>query len=706
MPLRALLTTALLVVTPLLAVAQPPANPVVSIPRVMTISGVFQPADGQPPRPVETIVLALYTRSDGGEPIWEEVQAISLDAEGRYTVVLGVTRRDGIPPDVVEAGAEWLGVRFDRPLEHESARTRLTSVPYALRAASADTLGGRPASDYLLAPSAAGESSRATRTGTSGDAARDTTAAEQPVTANLVLPGSTNYLAKYVNSVDLGASAIAESAGRLGLGTTAPADQLHVQFTNTNGTLTGLAVQNLGNTVASYSGMLFYDQNGALGQFQGFNNSTHEYRINNIAQASGVFNGSINFMIGSTSRLLVATNGNVGIGTSNPDGVLEASNANSSSPLTNVLATSFAGSSPSASLFVGRKARGTSSAPAAVLAGDALSGFLAAGFGNTSFSGSRGGMLVAAAEDWTDADQGTNLIFNTTALGTVAPTTKMTIDSVGNVGIGTDPAGTLHVARTGGSQFYLDAFSGSAEIAIRRANGTAAAPTPVLQTEELGIVGAGGYDGTTMVSLSAGFGIYAMEDWTSTARGSAIIFGATPIGATDPEVVLGMLPSGFVGIGTPPDVNGAPTAMDRLQVFGDIRVGTSGTDGCLRNFAGTGIAGTCSSDRRFKRDITPFASMLGKVAALQPVHYRWRAAEFPAKHFSDAPAVGLIAQDVEEVLPELVVTNDDGYKAIDYSQLPLLTIQAVKELKTENDLLKSRLAEVERLLDQLRSLVK
>jgi hypothetical protein len=53
--------------------------------------------------------------------------------------------------------------------------------------------------------------------------------------------------------------------------------------------------------------MLFYDQNGVLGQFQGFNNSTHEYRINNIARnpISGAFNGSINFMIGGSSRFRV-----------------------------------------------------------------------------------------------------------------------------------------------------------------------------------------------------------------------------------------------------------------------------------------------------------------------------------------------------------------------------------------------------------------
>ena len=153
------------------------------------------------------------------------------------------------------------------------------------------------------------------------------------------------------------------------------------------------------------------------------------------------------------------------------------------------------------------------------------------------------------------------------------------------------------------------------------------------------------------------------------------------------------MPGGNVGIGT---FNDFPTIADKLQVFGDIRVGTTGTNGCLRNFAGTGIAGTCSSDRRFKKDITPFSHVLEQVTALQPVHYSWRTADFPAQHFGDGRAYGLIAQDVEQVLPELVVTNDDGFKAVDYSKLPLLTIQAVKDLKAENDGLKQRIAELEK----------
>ena len=93
--------------------------------------------------------------------------------------------------------------------------------------------------------------------------------------------------------------------------------------------------------------------------------------------------------------------------------------------------------------------------------------------------------------------------------------------------------------------------------------------------------------------------------------------------------------------------------------------------------------------------------MLDKLTALQPVHYFWRASEFPDRHFGDTQNYGLIAQDVEQVLPELVATDSDGYKAVDYSKLPLLTIQAVKELKSENDALKQRVSELERLVNEL-----
>jgi hypothetical protein len=79
-------------------------------------------------------------------------------------------------------------------------------------------------------------------------------------------------------------------------------------------------------------------------------------------------------------------------------------------------------------------------------------------------------------------------------------------------------------------------------------------------------------------------------------------------------------------------------------------------------------------------DITPFGPVLNQLTALQPVHYSGARRTSRSSILATA-APTAIARDVEAVLPELVVTGEDGFKAVDYAQLPLLTIQAVKELK-------------------------
>jgi hypothetical protein len=134
-----------------------------------------------------------------------------------------------------------------------------------------------------------------------------------------------------------------------------------------------------------------------------------------------------------------------------------------------------------------------------------------------------------------------------------------------------------------------------------------------------------------------------------------------------------------------------------LHVAGDIRIGT-GFTGCVLDADGTVIAGSCSSDVRLKHDIVPFAHLLDKVAQLQPVHFYWRAGEFKERHFGVKQSFGLIAQEVEKVLPELVSEDEQGYKAVNYSKLPLLTLQAVKELKAENDALKQTVAALKKLV--------
>jgi len=244
-------------------------------------------------------------------------------------------------------------------------------------------------------------------------------------------------------------------------------------------------------------------------------------------------------------------------------------------------------------------------------------------------------------------------------------------------------------------------YGGTPAVFLVAGRGTSTAPAAVQLGDTLGAFGMGGIDTTNSGQPGAFMGSLATENWTATAHGSALGFLTTAIGTATQQINMGILSNGNVGIGTPHDVNGLPTATDRLQVFGDVRVGTTGTNGCVKSFDGTGLTGTCASDQRFKKDITPFAPALDRLTALQPVHFSWRATEFPDRHFGTSRASGLIAQDVEKVLPELVATDEEGYKAVDYGKLPLLTIQAVKELKRENDALKSRVAELERLVNEL-----
>ncbi|HMF95890.1 MAG TPA: hypothetical protein VKE96_16425 [Vicinamibacterales bacterium] len=279
------------------------------VPRMMWFGGSFHPADGQPVAPIETMTLAVYPDQQGGTPLWLETQTVVMASDGRYNVLLGSTTADGLPLELFTAGEpRWLGVRFHRAGESEQPRVQLASVPYALKAADADTLGGRPASAYLLAAepaasAAAAPASVKAMTASGGGAVTQVTA------------GTVGRIAKFATGTDLGDSALFQagaSAGVTGPGiaaTFAPLDAFHVAFSDAGGAITGYAVQNTSSSPTAYSGMLFYDQNGALGQFQGFNNTTHEYRINNIAAG-----GSINFMLGSSSKFLVAPSGNVGIG--------------------------------------------------------------------------------------------------------------------------------------------------------------------------------------------------------------------------------------------------------------------------------------------------------------------------------------------------------------------------------------------------------
>ena len=283
------------------------------VPRVMWYSGVFRPVTTQLIASVEQVTVAVYRDRDGGDVMWQETQNVAMEAGGRYNLLMGATSPDGLPADLFTSGeARWIGITFNRPGEVEQPRIPMASVPYALKAADADTLGGLPASAYLRADT----SKSASTDGLSSQGSEAAASSD----VSVLTAGTPGYVGLFTDSANLGNSVLFQSGNSVVLGGTVPRDMFHVSFTEGTGTLTGYGVQNLSGGANAFSGMLFYDQNNALGLFQGFNNVSHEYRINNIASG-----GSISFRIGGSAKFLVANSGNIGLGVPAPASKLDVS---------------------------------------------------------------------------------------------------------------------------------------------------------------------------------------------------------------------------------------------------------------------------------------------------------------------------------------------------------------------------------------------
>ena len=192
-----------------------------AVPRLVRFTGSFQRPTSQP-GVIIGATFAVYSQQEGGTPLWTESQNVELDATGNYTVLLGATKNAGMPPDLFATGeSRWLQVQFYAPGEISMPRVLLVSVPYALKAGDAETLGGKPASAYLLAGSSASPPLEASAQ----------TAVAQPVPLGSVPPPATtvNYLARFTTSAGaLGNSVIYESGSSIGVGTRTPAATLEV----------------------------------------------------------------------------------------------------------------------------------------------------------------------------------------------------------------------------------------------------------------------------------------------------------------------------------------------------------------------------------------------------------------------------------------------------------------------------------------------
>ena len=125
-------------------------QPSVLVPRLVRFGGTIKDASGNPLAGTISVTFSLYSEQTGGTPLWQETQKLTFDANGRYRAMLGSTQPNGVPLEPFSSGqARWLGVQpTGLP---EQPRALLVSVPYALKAAEAETLAGLPPSAFVLA---------------------------------------------------------------------------------------------------------------------------------------------------------------------------------------------------------------------------------------------------------------------------------------------------------------------------------------------------------------------------------------------------------------------------------------------------------------------------------------------------------------------------------------------------------------------------
>jgi hypothetical protein len=233
------------------AVPTTAATTAAQVPRLVRFSGTATEIGGSNAASrVVGVTFSLYAEQTGGAPLWSEVQNVQVDKSGHYTVMLGSTQADGLPLNMFTAAqAQWLGVRVEA--QAEQPRVMLLSVPYALKAADAETFGGKPPSAFM--PSSAPEAnSSATRSGLGANVKN-----EHPL--SITGSGTTDYIPLWTNASNLTSSVIFQGSGHeIGIGTSNPVTPLEVTGNNSidivDVTQTGSAGSAVSGDVTATSG--------------------------------------------------------------------------------------------------------------------------------------------------------------------------------------------------------------------------------------------------------------------------------------------------------------------------------------------------------------------------------------------------------------------------------------------------------------------
>jgi hypothetical protein len=287
--------------------------PTSAVPRMVNFSGVLKDGSHRAITELAGVTFLIYPEQEGGAPLWLETQNVQPDATGRYTVQLGSASAHGLPAEVFTSGeGRWLAVRIGS--EAEQPRLLLVAVPYAMKAADAETIGGLPPSAFVLAAS---QSSKSVAT-----AGSVSTTATPPPNAAVTGLGTVNTVPLWDATNDIVSSAISQTGSgataKIGINNAAPAVTLDVKGASTiRGALTmptiGIATATAGKNSQplNLSGSAFNSGTGTAAN-QTFRLET-EPAGNNTASASGKL--SLLYYAGANAAaetgLSIASNGQI-----------------------------------------------------------------------------------------------------------------------------------------------------------------------------------------------------------------------------------------------------------------------------------------------------------------------------------------------------------------------------------------------------------
>ncbi len=153
----------------------------------------------------------------------------------------------------------------------------------------------------------------------------------------------------------------------------------------------------------------------------------------------------------------------------------------------------------------------------------------------------------------------------------------------------------------------------------------------------------------------------------------------------------------------PPGVGGTWNWRTGLMISSSGNVGIESTNPQYKLDVNGTIRGNnvAPSDKRYKKEIIPLKDLISSVSKLQGVSFLWNNDKFPEKCFPPGKQFGFLAQDVEEVFPELVKTDGEGFKCLSYDKLTAVLVEAIKEQQTQIESYKEKLDKQQNQIDAL-----